>query len=483
MRQYWPDPKPERITYDQWNSQFRMMPESQKKAFCYLEGTSKETQYLEEPRCFAEDQGDLRLKSLKYDNSLASIRLWSFLLSEEERLHKARLAGKKIIGTLKDLGTMPVLTYSSPDTIAFYPDGAWWIPCIMEMSEGLLKMADSLGLGEEVCPSRATLSAYISNNHFPRPDYLIAAVGCCCDDFSAIMQRLADMGTKTSWWELPFRGSPSAGEEVELLPTGFYAPKRTADFLEREFDRVRNELSEFLGHPVTDNMVSEGIEKANRFRQIIGEVRDLCYGSVPCPFPALETQICEMIAIHFCSDREEATNVLAHVLETVRKRVESGAGVLPKENCRAVWINPVADLRVMNLFEDLGGAIAGTEYLFRHALVQIPTNVSPMRALALTALSDPMIGPAWQRAKIVIDEVKKYKAEGIVVSNIPGASHSATEGNIIRELASKEGIPVLQISVPPLTDATSSQLGTRFEAFFELIRSRRKQKWQPTPLA
>jgi len=146
-------------------------------------------------------------------------------------------------------------------------------------------------------------------------------------------------------------------------------------------------------------------------------------------------------------------------------------------------VNPVADLRVMNLFEDLGGAIAGTEYLFRHALVQIPTNISPMRALALTALSDPMIGPAWQRAKIVVDEVKKYNAEGIVVSNIPGASHSATEGNIIRELASKEGIPVLQISVPPLTDATSSQLGTRFEAFFELIRSRRKQEWQPTPLA
>ena len=124
MKQYWPDPKPERITYEQWNSQFKMMPESQKKVFCYLEGTSKETQYLEEPRCFAEDQGDLRLKSLRYDNSLASIRLWSFLLSEEERLHKARLAGKKIIGTLKDLGTMPVLTYSSPDTVAFYPDGA-----------------------------------------------------------------------------------------------------------------------------------------------------------------------------------------------------------------------------------------------------------------------------------------------------------------------------------------------------------------------
>ncbi len=82
--------------------------------------------------------GDRRLEKLTFDNSAAALRLWNFLLSEEARLHASRAAGKKLVGAMKDLGTVPVLAYALPDVRAFYPDGAWWIPCIMECSDGLL---------------------------------------------------------------------------------------------------------------------------------------------------------------------------------------------------------------------------------------------------------------------------------------------------------------------------------------------------------
>ena len=52
--------------------------------------------------------GDTRLLKLRYDNSLAALRLWNFLLTEEDRLRAARDAGKKLVGTMKDLGTVPV---------------------------------------------------------------------------------------------------------------------------------------------------------------------------------------------------------------------------------------------------------------------------------------------------------------------------------------------------------------------------------------
>ena len=38
------------------------------------------------------------------------------------------------------------------------------------------------------------------------------------------------------------------------------------------------------------------------------------------------------------------------------------------------WINPVADLRIMNLIEDVGGRICGTDYMFTHALDPIPED-------------------------------------------------------------------------------------------------------------
>ena len=90
--------------------------------------------------------GDFRLRHLRFDDSAAYLRLWNFLLTEEDRLHKARASGIKLIGAMKDLGTVPVIAFSASRTAAFYPDGAWWIPCVMECSESSLEIADGLGL-------------------------------------------------------------------------------------------------------------------------------------------------------------------------------------------------------------------------------------------------------------------------------------------------------------------------------------------------
>jgi benzoyl-CoA reductase/2-hydroxyglutaryl-CoA dehydratase subunit BcrC/BadD/HgdB len=330
----------------------------------------------------------------------------------------------------------------------------------MEMSEGLLRIADAAGFGDEVCPVRATLAAFLNRAHFPMPDLLVAAVGACCDDMTCVMQRVADLDIPMVWWELPYRRDAVTPDLVR--------------FVAREFDRVRRAVGDLVGEEITDDMLAAGIRKANQVRRLLARIRDLAYGTSPAPFPALETQICEMLAIHFCSDPEQSLAVLTHVLQTVERRVERAEGVLPRDNCRVVWVNPVADLRVMNLFEEMGGALAGTEYLFRHALLPIPENGPPLEALAETALRDPMIGTAQYRARLIIEEARRYGAEGVIVANIPGASHCATEGLVIRQEVQRTlDLPVLEIAVPPVTDASIGQLATRLEGFFEVIRSRR----------
>lgn len=469
------DRPPRKISFEEWAADFKTIPREIRERFRSWEGSSQAASFLENPTCFVEHGGDSRLRSLRFDNSLASFVLWSLLLSEEDRLHAARRAGKTIIGALKDLGTVPVIAFSAPGTVAFYPDGAWWLPCLMEMEEGLLRLADSLGFGEEACPARATLAAFVNGAHFPLPDLVVAAAGSCCDDFSALMQRVADLGHKTVWWELPYRRDAGRiGGAVERTATGLSVPARLVDFVEGELGRVKKTIEETVGARISEPMLREGVHKANRVRRVLAEIRDLAYGRRPCPLPALEAQICEMLALHFCSDLGAAFDVLSFVAETIRSRVENGRGVLDPEACRAVWVNPVADLRVMNLFEDLGGAVAGSEYMFRQALIPIPVDRPPLRALALTALADPMIGSAAYRARLVVEEAERYGAEGVVVSNIPGASHCATEHAVIAEVVRERlDLPVLEVTVPPLMDSGLSQLRTRFETFFEIIRSRR----------
>jgi len=64
----------------------------------------------------------------------------------------------------------------------------------------------------------------------------------------------------------------------------------------------------------------------------------------------------EMLALHFCSDRAESLRVLEGLLREVRRRVSGGVGMAGGDRVRVFWVNPVADLRAMNL---LGAAFRG----------------------------------------------------------------------------------------------------------------------------
>ncbi|OHB69864.1 MAG: hypothetical protein A2V70_02215 [Planctomycetes bacterium RBG_13_63_9] len=420
------------------------------------------------------DGGDRRLRSLQMDNSAASLRLWNFLLTEEDRLHRAKAEGKRIVGTMKDLGTVPIMAYSLNNVVAFYPDGAWWIPCITEHGAGLLEIADSLGIDDSYCPVRAMLGAFVLQTRFPIPDLLTCSVGATCDDVSAIAQRLCDLGFPILWWEVPHRRPPDTGETPVQLPGGFSAPESQVTFVKSELERVRDALEADAAQPLTDELLRTGIWRANRVRRRLGELRRLCFTAKVCPLPALELLIAEMLIIHFCSDQNETIEVLDDLWAEVTRRVQEGIGVLSADAVRVFWVNPVADLRVMNLLEDAGGRVCGTEYLFSHALDPIPEDLPPMEALARTALADPMVGSSADRADRICADAGRFGAEALVISRIPGASHCAMEGTIIGEMVrNRLRIPVLEIEVPPVADSMEPTLRTRLEALVETATHRR----------
>ena len=419
--------------------------------------------------------GDRRLAKLRYDNSPAALRLWNFLLTEEDRLFAARRAGRKIVGVMKDLGTTAAMAMSLPEVTAFYPDGAWWIPCMMEHTSGVLEIADSMGLDESFCPVRAMLGAFVSDKHFPQPDLLVCSAGAVCDDFSAIAQVVESLGNPILWWEMPARRHPAGDEPAVILPTGFTAPASQVAIVRGELERVRVAIEDLAGSPLDDQALAAGIARANHARGLLDELRRLAFSAEICPMPALEMLIAEMLIIHYCSDRDEAPAVLEELLAEVRRRVGEGVGVLPADAARIFWVNPVADLRVMNLLEDCGGRICGTELLFCHALDPIPTDLPPMEALARAALGDPMVGPAEDRAQRVCNDIRRFGAEAVVISRIPGASHCALEGGVISGIIGERlGLPVLEIEVPPLSDSMTPTLRTRLEAIVEVVKERRR---------
>ena len=378
---------PKRITLDAWDDRYAQLR---------AEGL-REPFYGGPLRRHVTD-GDRRLLRLAMDNSAAALRLWNLLLSEEDRLHRAVAQGKKLVGTMKDLGTVPVIAYALPNLTAFYPDGAWWIPCIMECTSQVLALADAHGIDESFCPVRAMLGAFVGGEHFPLPGLLTCSVGATCDDVRAIAQRLEHLGQRIVWWEIPHRRRPDEGEPAVRLPGGFLAPRALVDFVAAELSRVGQCLAEYADEALTAERLAASIRQANQVRRRLGELRRLVFTAPVCPLPALEAQIAEMLALHFCSDPAETLAVLDDLLDEVCRRVNRGLGVLDADAVRVFWVNPVADLRVMNLLEDVGGRLCGSEYLFCHALDAIPEDLPPFEALAQMALADPMVGSPLDRA-------------------------------------------------------------------------------------
>jgi benzoyl-CoA reductase/2-hydroxyglutaryl-CoA dehydratase subunit BcrC/BadD/HgdB len=456
--------KPAKITLEQWDTRY-----------AHLRAGGLIEPFYGGPLGRHLAGGDRRLSKLRYDNSPAALRLWNFLLTEDERLFAARAAGRRIVGVMKDLGTAAAMAMSLDNVTAFYPDGAWWIPCLMEHGSGVLEAADSLGIDESFCPVRAMLGAFATGEHFPRPDLLVCSAGAVCDDFSAVAQLVEGLGSPILWWEMPARRHSGDGEPAVRLPTGFVAPASQVAFVRGELGRVRAALEELAGRKLDDQTLAAGIAHANRARGLLDELRLLAYSAEPCPVPALEMLIAEMLIIHYCSDRDEAPVVLEELLAEARRRARARVGVLPAEAARIFWVNPVADLRVMNLLEDCGGRLCGTELLFCHSLDAIPTDCPPMEALARTALADPMVGPAGDRAERICADIRRFGAEAVVVSRIPGASHCALEGGVIGGIIGQRlGLPVLEIEVPPLSDSMAPALRTRLEAIVEVVKERRR---------
>jgi hypothetical protein len=419
-------------------------------------------------------EGDLRLRQLRFDDSAAALRLWNFLLTENQRLHAARAQGEKIVGTMKDLGTVPVMAYALPGLRAFYPDGAWWAPCLMECSDGLLQQAEQLGIDASFCPVRAMLPAFQNGEHFPRPDALICSTGAVCDDFSAIAQRLEKMGFPIVWWEMPRRRPPDQGETACALPGELCAPQVQVDCVRTELERVGQVLSGLAGQPLDTGTLARGIRKANQVRRLLADLRRVVYTSPGAPLPALELLVAEMLAIHFCSDREESAGVLTDLLAEAEARLRRKQFVVDEAAVRVFWVNPVADLRAMNLLEDWGGRVCGSDYMFTHALDLIPEDLPPLEALARTALADPMVGSARERARRIVADCRAGRAEAVVISRIPGASHCAWEGALIREVVRADlGIPTIEFEVPPICDAMLPTLASRLQAVLEIAKARR----------
>ncbi len=472
-----------RIGVMDWESRVREIPEEYSDACRFMRRLIPGgVRYLYSPYEYS-CRGDALLRRLKFDDSPAALRLWAFLFSEKDRLFLAREHGMKIVAAMKDLGQVPVLTYAFPEALTFYADELWWAPCFSEEPH-LLEEASRLGAGEELCYVRAALGAMVTLDYFPRPDLCIAGVGSCCDDFSAVMQLIEDQGIPVHWWEMAARFDDRAWapcEEYATTPYGGTLHQRSAvEFLEGELRGVVGAMERLTGRTVTDDDLAGSRDLFNGLRGRIRALREMVYSMRRPPLPGLEMLLAEFIGIHTCSEPEESVKVLDDLLATVRRRIEADASPFGEDPLRVYWVTPPTDASLVTHLEDLGGCIAGTDYLISHSYLPLRTGPGPVTAVAENCMDDRMAGSPAARAVRIAGEARRFGAEGVLVSGIFGASHCPHEERVFTEVVEREaGIPVLAFDVPYSPGRLNEQVASRMESFMDLLESRRRFSLSP----
>ena len=453
----WTDPNPARVSFEEWLELFERVPDELIERYHYYGNDEAWSKYLFPPQTFAI-YGARHLKRLKFDNSLAALRMWGFVQNETERLFRARQTGRQVIATMGDLGAVPVFVNSFPGCVAFYPDCIWWTPFVME-SRVLFDAAAELGIGDATCFSRAALGAFSKHSYFPDPDLVIASTGASCDDYSGVEQLAERFAEQMLWVEMPAR--------CGMGPMG-----PTGRMLVKEYERVVDTMTKLTGHKLAEDELRAGIRHTNAVRKTVTRLRELAYGRGV--LPALEMMVVEFGNLHYYSDIAEWSAVLEHLLATAEERAARCERVLSEDALRVVWVTPPADPLLLTYVEDSGARVVGTEYVINQALEVIDESKPGLEAIAESFMAASLIGTSRQRAESVIRQARERQAEGVIISGILGGSHCAMETRLISDFVKQElDLPVLEFDVAPPSNEIGRQLQTRIDAFLEVLRSRR----------
>jgi len=189
---------------------------------------------------------------------------------------------------------------------------------------------------------------------------------------------------------------------------------------------------------------------------------------------ALELLNVEFAALSYYGDLDECLDVLVEMRETVEYRANRKLGY-EGQNIRLVWVTPPADPLLMNYIENLGGRVVGSEYVINQTTPLFRMEGDPFEILAEAHLSASLMGTTKFRTDLILDQVEKSKAEGVIISGIFGSTHCPYETIPIVEALRSKGIPTLAFDVVgPGKIHTQSQIFNRMEAFMESLHTRRR---------
>ena len=376
-----------------------------------------------------------------------------------ERIVTAKEKGKYVVthGTQQ-----PLEIYEAMDIVGVFNE-FWGVISDVVNTDSVpaaLSISASTGTPQEVCSFFRNMDGLLHAGKWPHTDMFVYATSSC-DNVKAFHT----LGRRY--------GIPSFGLERPYYP---FTP-HAMEHWKNEHKRLIAFLEEQTGKKMDYDRLKETVHLSYRLTEITLEI-DKLVAHVPTPMSS-ECFGGVLLALRLMCGTQEAVDYLESLKAELEERVDNGIAAVEPERFRVMWssFGPFWDPGLMAFMQQKYGAVSVCEVLqrWRGEANWVLDPDDPLGNLAYRTQLAPgncQYSPSIDWAGEVVEQARKYKADGAIFNNNWGCKQAAGLGPIIRdELLHRCGVPTVTLAVDVIdaTFTSRAEVVSELDNFFEMI--------------
>lgn len=264
-----------------------------------------------------------------------------------------------------------------------------------------------------------------------------------------------------------------------FIPTPFFhvlrVPKKftqdALDLFQVQVRKFKEDLEKFIGQEISEASLRDSIRVYNKNRELLRKFLDLRRADHP---PISGGEMLEVMNARFRMPVEQHSELLENLLQ----EISEGNRALEGKH-RIMFIGSMMNnADFLKTLEDLGGQVVVDELCTGTRCVWdlVDNTLPPVEALCRRYLNHfpcPRMVPAEERFKRVLNLIRDYRVEGVIVQMLRYCAPYTRHQAILSDRFKQENIPVLPLDIEYGMGGIGP-VRTRVQAFYEMLEERKQ---------
>lgn len=239
-------------------------------------------------------------------------------------------------------------------------------------------------------------------------------------------------------------------------------------FLMSQYNKIKKRLEEISGNEITDDKLKEAIQVYNAHKKVMREFIDMAGKYPQYISPAHRNAV---IKSSYFVEKDKHTEMVSELIKACKQYPE-----VEHDSIRVITSGIIADSpSILSILEENNMVIVADDVAHesRQFRVDVPELEDPIEALARQFANmdncSVLYDPNKSRRDMIVEQVKKYKAEGIIVLMTKFCDPEEYDYPIMKKLFDSLGIPSVMIEVDQQM-RNYEQARTMLQTFGEILR-------------